>query len=211
MLKSIRGYLKKIAVSGVLMLVPFVATSWIIVGTVNLFDSLFLTIMPERFRILCSSLKFPGYGVVIFVLGVFVLGVFARTVVGSFVVRLFESSVRRMPMIGAIYSTVKNLFSALVVHENDQGQEVALVEYPKEGVWVFCFVTGKAPDKVHEAIGDSEAYVTVFIPTSPNPTSGFLVMTSESKLRYINMTNEQGMRYVISAGMAEGAAPLKGS
>ena len=204
MLRTIKERFKQLLVAGILTLVPLSFTVWFILWVVDFLDHLFLALIPLRYQkhLLDIANELPGLGMAATLVVVLLFGLIARTVLGGWFLRCSERCVRSMPVIGAVFSTAKNLFAALFVPKEHK-QRVALVEYPSEGSWCFCFVTGRVPASVAQTMKDKKTYVTVFVPTAPNPTSGILLVTREDRLRYVDMSSEQGMRYVISAGMLQ--------
>ncbi len=203
MWQTIKKELKNLIISGLVMLVPVAITAWVMMAAMNLFDQVLLAVIPLQYHAFCETIQFPGYGIVFGFVVLLVLGVLMRTGLGRWLVRVIEAAIKRMPLVGTVYATTHNLFSALLVRDGRDEQAVALVEYPKEGVWTFCFVTGTPPEVVEKSGVCDQTLMTVFVPTAPNPTSGVLLIVPQEKLCYLDMSSERGMRYVVSAGMSE--------
>ena len=114
-------------------------------------------------------------------------------------VRTGERILSRMPIVRNLYSAMKQLFEAVFRRDKTSFQEVVLVEYPRKGIWVIGFVTGTTKGEVQQ--GTTDAVANVFVPTTPNPTSGFLLFVPRGDLRILTMSVEEGIKMVVSAGM----------
>ena len=141
----------------------------------------------------------PGIGVVIFVIGMTVIGWIATGLVGRTVVRLGENLLNRMPIIRSIYSALKQVIETVFSQSSRAFRDVVLIPYPRQGCWAIGFATGTTRGEVQEAIQDE--VVNVFLPTTPNPTSGYLLFLPKKDVIFLKMTVEQGIKLVISGGV----------
>jgi uncharacterized membrane protein len=157
-------------------------------------------LIPERYN-RESYLPFglPGLGVVIAVVFLTLLGAVATNFFGRTLLSMGESLLDRMPIIRSIYSTLKQIFETVASTNSGSFKDVVLVEYPRKDIWAIAFVTSETKGEIQDRT--IEDVVNVFLPTTPNPTSGFLLFVPKKDLVYLNMTVDDGMKYIISAGL----------
>jgi len=157
----------------------------------------------------------PGLGLVVMVLMLMLIGALAAGFVGRWFMRASESLLTRMPVIRTIYSALKQVFETVFAEKSKAFREVVLIEYPRKGIWAIGFATGSTKGEVQNIIEDE--VVNVFLPTTPNPTSGFLLFLPRKDVIFLSMGVEEGVKMVISAGVvtppdsrpeAERAKPL---
>jgi uncharacterized membrane protein len=141
----------------------------------------------------------PGLGVITALFFFIFMGWFARNILGRFFFRLSEYIVDRMPVIRTIYGAIKQIFETVMASKSQAFREVVMMEYPRKGVWSVGFVTGKSEGEVQRLI-DAET-INVFVPTTPNPTSGYLLFVPKKDLIYLDMSVEEGVKLVVSAGI----------
>ena len=189
--------------SGVLMALPVSVTVWFVVWVIRFFDDLVLWALPKDSAWQNIFSQFPGYGLLATLVFLFLLGLLMRTLLGEKIVHLGDSVMARMPVVGAVYATSQKIAQALVGQNSNDLRKVALLEYPKEGMWCLCFVTGEAPQKVCERFPKEKDLASVFVPTAPNPTSGILLVVPLHKLIILDMPADEGMRFIVTAGMSE--------
>ncbi|MDO4162114.1 MAG: DUF502 domain-containing protein [Pseudomonadota bacterium] len=142
----------------------------------------------------------PGAGVILLLLAMIVIGMLTTGYVGKFFVRLWEAFVRKMPIVSSIYSLIKQIFETFLSQKNRSFSEVVLVEYPRRGLWTMAFVSkdetgGEVDNKIQNKT------LSIFVPTTPNPTSGFLIFLPEKDVIKLDMSVEEGIKYVISCGI----------
>ena len=141
----------------------------------------------------------PGAGVVILLAGLILIGMFTTGYFGRFFVRLGETIVSKMPLVSSIYSLLKQVFETFFSNQKQSFNQVVLVEYPRKGAWVIGFVSAKTTGEAAEKF--KEEMLNVFIPTTPNPTSGFLLFVPEKDVIFLKMSVEDGLKLVISCGI----------
>jgi uncharacterized membrane protein len=142
------------------------------------------------------GIRFPGLGIITLILFILVVGIISANYFGNRIVRYWDELMQKVPLVRGVYSTVKQVMETFSVKQNFHG--VALVEYPRKGCYSIGFVTGDVPG---ESVGLIGKYETVFVPTTPNPTAGFLLLLPEAEVRHLDMTVEQGMKFIISLGL----------
>lgn len=141
----------------------------------------------------------PGLGLVGVVLFLILLGALTANLFGRALIRFGEKIVDRMPIIRSVYGTLKQIFETVVASDSKSFSDVVLVEYPRKGLWAIAFVSGENKSEIQDKMNDE--VVNLFLPTTPNPTSGFLLFAPKKDLIYLDMTPDQGAKYVISAGL----------
>ena len=142
----------------------------------------------------------PGAGLLLLIIAMIVIGILTTGYVGKFFVRLWEALVQKMPVVSSIYSLMKQIFETFLSQKTRSFSEVVLVEYPRKGLWTIAFVSkdetgGEIDDKINGRI------LSIFVPTTPNPTSGFLIFVPENDVVKLNMSVEDGLKSVISCGI----------
>lgn len=194
-LQSLRRYL----IAGLLVWVPLVATVAIIKFIVDLLDKTVL-LLPAGWRpesLLGFSI--PGTGVVLAVIIVFLTGLVVANLLGRKLVDLWEAILSRIPLVNTIYSAIKQVLETIFGDTGDAFRKVLLVEYPRKGIWTIGFQTGsrlgEVQSKTHHEV------LSVFVPTTPNPTSGFIILVPREDVIEMDMTVEEGLKFVMSLGV----------
>jgi len=141
----------------------------------------------------------PGLGVVASLILILLIGGLATNLIGKRLIALGESIIVRTPFAGAVYVTVKQIVDAFIHSERTPFQHVCLIEYPRKGMWSIAFVTGETPASMTG--GRAEDLINVFIPTTPNPTSGFLILVPREDVIYLDVPVEDGLKMVVSGGI----------
>ena len=143
----------------------------------------------------------PGIGIVILILAMFFIGMFAAGFVGRFFLHLGDWIVRRLPVISSIYSLLKQVFETMFSDKKQSFNKCVLLEYPRKGIWILGFVSAETKGEIKKEL--HEELLSVFIPTTPNPTSGFLIFVPKKDVIPLSMSVEQGIKFVISCGIVE--------
>jgi uncharacterized membrane protein len=151
--------------------------------------------LPETY----THLPIPGLGLVLVVLIVLVVGILTRNFVGRRMVRLGERIVDRIPLARVLYVGVKQLMEALILQKSKAFQKAALIEYPRKGVYAIAFITGESRGEVQQLT--EKKMINVFVPTTPNPTSGFYILIPEDELKILDMTVEEAFKLIVSGGI----------
>ena len=203
--RSVWTRLRNAFIAGVVVVSPIALTVWLVTLVVGFVDENVLPLLGERYHP-ANYLPFavPGIGVVIFAVVITFIGWVATGLVGRTVVRLGERLLDRMPVIRSIYSAFKQIFEAVFSQSSRAFRDVVLIPYPRPGSWAIGFATGTTRGEVQKAIaGDApdDEVVNVFVPTTPNPTSGFLLFLPKKDVIFLDMSVEQGIKLVISGGV----------
>ena len=186
--------------TGVVVTAPIGITIWLAVQAVAFFDNLVNRLIPAKYNpetYLEHGL--PGSGVVIIIILLTLVGALAANFLGRVLLRSGERVLDRMPVVRAVYGALKQIFVAIIQQSDDSFSEVVLLEYPRRGIWAIGFVTSETKGEIQNQTEDH--IVNIFLPTTPNPTSGFLLFVPRKDLVTLNMTVEEGIKMVISAGL----------
>ncbi len=191
--------MKKYLITGLLIWIPLVITIWVLKLVVDTLDQSLL-LLPERWRTEgFLGVHIPGLGVILTVVIVFVTGVFATNFFGAQLVHLWHGILHRIPVVNSIYSSVKQISDTLFSSSGQAFRKALLLQWPSEGTWTIAFLTGTpGGDVVNHLRGD---YVSVYVPTTPNPTSGYFVMVARKDLIELDMTVDEALKYIISMGV----------
>jgi len=190
---------KKYLITGVLIWIPLVITLWVLKLIVDTLDQSML-LLPQQWRTESFlGVLVPGLGVILTLVIVFVTGVFATNFFGARLVQLWHSILHRIPVVKTIYSSVKQISDTLFSSGGQAFRKALLVQWPREGMWTIAFQTGTpGGDVVNHLRGD---YVSVYVPTTPNPTSGYFMMVMRKEVIELDMSVDDALKYIISMGV----------
>jgi len=203
-------HFRRYLIAGLLVWVPLIVTGLIIKFLVDMLDFTILLLPPSWRPEAILGFSVPGTGVVVAIVIVFLTGIVAANIVGRKLFDLGEAIVDRIPLVRSIYSAVKQVMHSLFSNGGQSFRRVLMVQYPREGLWTLGFQTGVGVGEVqHRTDRD---VVTVFIPTTPNPTSGFVIMVPREDAIELDMSVEDGLKFVMSLGVVvpDWPAPVKG-
>ncbi len=200
--KTFLGMLRNYFLTGLVISAPIFITFYLIRWVVELLDGWFTPFIPHIYRPeTYLPFEIPGVGVVMALVTLTLIGWFTANFFGRYLVGIGDRIMKRMPVVGTIYTAIKQIMHTAVSQDSKSFSQVALIEYPRPGLHAIAFVTKAADHRVNEA-GDKKM-IGVFLPTTPNPTSGFLLFVPEDELIILDMTVEEGARLVISAGLSD--------
>ena len=191
------GRLRSWFLTGLLVTAPVLLTVYITWAAIELIDGQVASILPGFNQLVFANI--PGAGLIIGLVLITVIGAIAAGFLGRWIIRLGESILNRMPVVRTIYGASKQILETVISAQSDAFRDAVLVEYPRRGLWVIGFVTGSTRGEVAEHI-DIEM-VNVFIPTTPNPTSGFLLFCPRDEIIYLEMSVEDAVKLVVSGGI----------
>ena len=194
-----RTHFKRILVTGLVILVPVTLTIYILKQIFDLMDGIFSPVIDRAIGIYFPGAHIPGLGFVLTLMLVLLLGWLSTNVVGRALIQAAEKLICRIPVAKSIYSATKGVLEAVSTDQADAFKRVVLIEYPKQDIFAVAFVTRWARwPTVHEKTAD---LLLVFVPTTPNPTSGFLLLVPRSEAIDLPISVEEGVRMVISGGI----------
>ena len=150
-------------------------------------------------RLVTPGYYVPGLGIIALILLIFVTGLFAANFIGRHVVRQWEGLLNRVPVVRGIYSTIKSMMDILSFAERETYRRVVLIQFPKNGHYCFAFVTGVTRGEMQQLSPDP--LVHVYVPTSPNPTSGYFLLVPEREVIAVDITVEEAMKLIVSGGL----------
>jgi uncharacterized membrane protein len=197
---GLMGHMRGYLITGILVTAPISITVYVTYVFLTFIDARVAGILPDAwYNALYGRTVFPGVGLIIALAFFIVIGWFARNFMGRLIIGVSEYVVDRMPVVNKLYSTIKQIFETVMASQSDAFREVVMMEYPRKGVWSIGFVTGKSEGEVQEKT--KEETINVFVPTTPNPTSGYLLFVPKKQLVYLDMSVEEGIKLVVSAGI----------
>jgi len=189
--------MKKYLITGLLVWIPLAITLWVLHLIVTTMDQT-LTLLPPVF-LPGYTRSIPGLGVLLTILVVLLTGVLASNILGQRLLRIWERLLGRIPVVKSIYSGVKQVSDTLFTPGGQAFRKALLVQYPRPGSWTIAFQTGQpGGDVVNHLKGD---YVSVYVPTTPNPTSGFFLMMPKEDVIELDMSVDEALKYVVSMGV----------
>jgi uncharacterized membrane protein len=194
-------HLRRYLIAGMLVWVPLIVTLFIIRFLVALLDFTLLLLPPPWRPEALLGFNIPGAGVVLAIVLLLLTGALAANLAGRKLVDFGESVVDRIPLVRSIYSAVKQVLKTLLTSGGQSFRRVLMVEYPRKGLWTIGFQTGVGVGEVQQHT--ERQLVTVFIPTTPNPTSGFIILVPEEDAIALDMSVEEGLKFVMSLGVVE--------
>jgi uncharacterized membrane protein len=189
-----------------LVLVPLLITVWVISSLVGMMDQSLL-LLPESWRPKAQlGLEIPGVGALLTLLIVFVTGLIATNFFGKQLILLWEALLARVPVVKSIYASVKQVSDTLFSDSGNAFRQAVLVQFPRADSWTIAFVTGKpGGDVANHLHGD---YVSVFVPTTPNPTGGYFLMMPRADVITLDMSVDEALKYIISMGVVAPAEKI---
>ena len=186
--------------TGILVMTPLILTIYVVWAFITFVDNLVVPMVPYYYRP-STYLPFPipGLGLIIVFIFTTFVGILATGLFGRTLIRLWENILSRMPVVRSVYSAIKQILETVMATQSDAFRQAVLVEYPRKDIWAIGFVTGSTKGEVGENI--NKKMVNVFMPTTPNPTSGFLLFFPEKDLIFLKMSVEDALKLVVSGGM----------
>ncbi|GHA83934.1 membrane protein [Algimonas arctica] len=198
--------------AGILVALPIVAVVWMVSKLISAIDAAVWGILPNALDP-SNYFDFPFFwllALVLAVLGLALLGVIVSNRVGTSILRAGEAVLARVPVISPIYNGIKQILNTIAQQKDRAFRDVCLIEYPRKGIWAIGFVTADlsgAPETTLKETGKD--FVCVFLPTTPNPTSGFLLFVPTDEIKLLDMTPEEGAKMIISGGMVSSNEALE--
>ena len=205
---KIRHYL----LTGLLVWLPMGVTVWLLTWLVGAMDGIFLAVLgaldaviPGMHSLAESLRNTPGLGVVLVALVIYVTGVFVTNIFGQWMLRQWTKVITRIPVVNSIYSSVKQVADTLFSGSGNAFSKALLVQYPHQGSWTIAFLTGAPGGQVARHL--PEECVSVYVPTTPNPTSGFFLIMPKNSVLELDMSVDDALKYIISMGVVVPGGP----
>ena len=196
--------------TGIVVIAPLALTIWLIWSVIGWFDGLVLPFVPDAYRpekILNTffgydlKLNIRGVGVVVFLVFATLVGWLAKGLIGRSFIRYAENLVNRMPVVRSFYSGIKQIAETVFAQQERSFEKACMIEYPRKGIWAIGFISTTAKGEIAERNSSKGSMVSVFVPTTPNPTSGFLLFFPKADIVELDMSIEDAAKLVISAGL----------
>jgi uncharacterized membrane protein len=205
--------IRKHLFSGLLVWLPLVVTVWVLIWLINLFDSLYLTVLrtllevsPDHWKAYVDFIShIHGLGVVLAVVVLVTTGALVSNVVGRWMLGRWNALLARIPIVKTIYSSVKKVSDTLFASNGNAFRKALLVQYPRQGVWTIAFQTGTPVADLRPHLPDD--CISVYVPTTPNPTSGFFLIMPRKDVVELDMSVDEALTHVISMGAATSESP----
>ena len=193
--------LKSWFLTGVIVAAPVAITVYMSYHLVIWINQVTSKLIPQQWKIGdIVPYAIPGCGLLLLIVVLIVIGMLTTGYVGKFFVRLWEKIIRKMPIVSSFYSLMKQIFETFLSQKSRSFSEVVLVQYPRSGLWTIAFVS---KDETGGEIADKagEDFLSIYVPTTPNPTSGFLIFVAKKDVIKLDMSVEDGIKYVLSCGI----------
>ena len=198
-MKRLRTSLKNYFLTGLLVILPVFITGYVIWFLIQGMDVVLKYVPAKYLPDTYLPFHVPGLGLILVVIIILAVGLLFRNLADRKVVHFWENMVDRIPLVRIIYSGVKQLLESFFLQKSDAFKRVALLEYPRRGAYVIGFITGKSRGEVQSKTDKN--MMNVFVPTTPNPTSGFYILIPEDELVILDMTVEDAFKLIISGGI----------
>lgn len=208
--KSFFSGLRNSFLTGVVVIAPVGLTVWLIWSVIGWVDGVVLPFVPSRYQPenilntflgLDIQLQLRGLGVVFFLIFTTFVGWLAKGLLGRSLIRSAERFVNRMPVVRSIYSGVKQIAETVFSQADRSFEKACIVQYPRKGIWAVGFISTSAKGEIRARVNDAQKLLSVFVPTTPNPTSGFLLFFPAEDVIELDMSIEDAAKLVISAGL----------
>ncbi|MBE9555998.1 MAG: DUF502 domain-containing protein [Proteobacteria bacterium] len=216
---SFSGRLRAYFLAGILVTAPLAITFALASWLIEFVDSRIVPMIPLRYNpdvylkeYLGYEIGIPGLGLIVLLVFITLVGAMTAGLLGRFVIRFGENLLNRMPVIRSVYGASKQILETVLRQQSSAFRQAVLVEYPRRGIWAVGFITGRTEGEVQNLISDD--LINIFLPTTPNPTSGFLLFVPKEDLILLDMSVEEAIKMVISGGIVtppdRRSAKLKG-
>jgi uncharacterized membrane protein len=195
--------------AGVLVTAPFALTAYLAWLVVDFVDSRVMPLIPDRYNPNAYlPVGIPGIGLIVAFVLLTTIGALTAGLAGRLLIGFSETLLARMPVVRGVYGAIKQVVSTIVSQQSNSFREVVLVQWPREGMWTVAFVTGTATDEI-QALSPGGEMIGVYVPTTPNPTSGYLMWVERSEIVPMAISVEDGIKLVVSCGIVtpSGGAP----
>lgn len=193
---------RRYLITGLLIWLPLGITILILETIIGWMDQSMLLLPPAWRPEALLGFRIPGLGALLAVLVVLLTGVLARNIVGRRMLLWWEGLLGRIPIVRSIYSSVKQVSDTMLSPKGNAFRKVVLVEFPQTGQWTLAFVVGEPSGVVAEALAARD-WLTIYVPTAPNPTSGYVLMMSADRVRDVDVTVDEALKFHVSLGVVD--------
>ena len=193
--KRLRNYL----IAGLLIWVPVVVTVWVVRFISGVLDQSIVLLPPSWRPEVVFGQYVPGFGIVLALLVLFLTGLLARDIAGEKLIEAVEALIRRIPVIGPVYGGAKTFSETVLTEKGKSFKQVVMVEFPRKGAWSIGFLMSEDWREVRERTGQD--MVQVFVPTTPNPTTGFLIVVHRSEVMFMDATVDEAFKMIFTLGV----------
>ena len=210
--RSLFASLRASFLTGLVVIAPVGLTIWLIWSVVGWIDGFVLPLVPRAYqpdRLIQDLLGLDpsvqinvrGIGVIIFLIFTVIVGWMAKGIIGRSMIRFAESLVERTPVVRTIYSGIKQISETVFAQSERSFEKACVIEYPRKGIWAIGFISTNTKGEIAARANDGSPMLSIFLPTTPNPTSGFLLFVPQQDVIELEMTVEDAAKLVISAGL----------
>ncbi len=200
--RGILAHLRNAFLTGLVIVAPAVLTIWLIISVVEFIDSKVVPLIPRRLLPdVLLDISFPGLGVIVFLAFTLAVGWLAKGYIGRSLIEWSEVIVARMPVVRSVYNGLKQIAETVLAQSSSSFNRACLVQYPRPGIWAIAFISTDASGEIAAKVGGENKHISIFLPTTPNPTSGFLLFVPEADVIMLDMSVEEAAKLVISAGL----------
>ena len=195
---SFFGRLRNYFITGIVVLIPIGLTLYLTKFIIDVSSKLLPKELNPNFYL---PFKIPGLEIIVTIIFITIIGGLSLSFIGKKILQIFNDLLKRIPILRTIYSAIGQLTETFAPQKRSQKKSVVLVEYPRKGIWAVGFATKDNEGEISEKTNSD--LVNVFVPTTPNPTSGFLLMFPKNEIKYLDMSFEEASRFIVSAGTSE--------
>ncbi len=204
-MENIRKFILQNLIFGLLALLPIVATFYVFVAVLNFSDNFLFSMLPPKFRPdEWFGRKIPGLGICLTFIIILFSGIFTRNFFGKRIFKIVTSVIDRIPVLRTLYTAIRQFLESVFMDRSDAFRKVVLIEYRKDGLFTLAFVTSITKNPSRDS--PNEELYSVFVPTTPNPTSGFFLMVSNLDTFEVNISVQEAFRLIVSGGVLTGAS-----
>ena len=201
---SILARLRNNFLTGLVLVAPVFITAYLAWVFVNLVDDTVFPFIPKRYHPEnVFGVQIPGLGLIVFIVFTTMMGAFTANLAGRTLIAWSEKLLHRMPVVRSVYNAIKQIAETALNRSNTSFRQACLIQYPRKGLWAVAFVSTETGGEINRRIPEEGEMLSVFLPTTPNPTSGFLLFVPKKDVIFLDMSVEEAAKLVISAGLVD--------
>ena len=193
--RALRNYL----IAGLLIWIPVMVTVWVVRFVSGILDQSIVLLPPPWRPEALFGQYIPGFGIVLALLVLFLTGLLARDIAGDKLIETIEALIRKIPVIGPVYGGAKTFSETVLTDKGTSFKQVLIVEFPRRGAWSIGFLTAENLEEVRARTG--EDMISVFVPTTPNPTTGFIIVVRRSEVVFLDMSVDEAFKMILTLGV----------